>query len=210
MAATIISRFTYPNADFTSLGGNPINNGILAQEIEDDATITLPVSSVSSVGTDTQVDLSGNATAAMKTALDSIVADHGGGAFASFPQNATDADEDNEGDSGTETQKVSLNTGLMRSGTYLVLWYMELKLASDGGTSTGVVGRIKVGKNGAATAEQGQTSNEKAQYVAFSGSRRITVVDGDEYDIELTYQRSGAAGIAAYAQRASIDINRIG
>jgi hypothetical protein len=204
MAATIISRFTYPNSDFTSLGGNPINNSVLAQEIEDDATITLPVASVVSLGTDTQIELLGNATAAMKTALDTLVADHEGGSFAIFPQSSSDDSETNEGDTGTETTKVTHSTGLMPAGTYLVTWYMEVRLDTDGGSAAGVVARLKVEGT-----ERAQTATEKAQYVHFSGSKRLTVVDGQEYDIDLTYQRSGA-GYTAYAQRASIDIMRIG
>lgn len=202
MTASITSTFLYPDSDFTSLGGNPINPAILKQEIVD-SSVSIPVASVVGIGTNVRIDLTGNATAADKTELDSVVANHAGGDFAVFPQNEADETETNEGDTGVETTKVSLNTGLMPAGTYLVTWFMEVKLNSDGGSSAGVVARLKVGGT-----QRGQTSTEKAQYVCFSGTKRLTVEDGQQFNIALTYQRLGA-GYTAYAQNASIDITRI-
>jgi hypothetical protein len=43
-----------------------------------------------------------------------------------------------------------------------------------------------------------------------SGSYVGTFVDGDELDLELTYQRVGTSGNAARAQRARITVTRIG
>jgi hypothetical protein len=209
MAATIISRFTYPNSDFTSLGGNPINNAVLAQEIEDDVTITLAVGAIVSAGTDTQIELEGNATAAMKTALDSIVANHTGGNFSTFPKKANDDTEESD-DTGNPVQKVSLSTGLMPGGEYLLTWYMELKLTSDGGTVTAARAHANLSKNGAAAVEQAQTNTPQAEWLAFSGSHVAVVVDGDELDLELTYERVGTSGNAARVQRGRLTITRIG
>lgn len=209
MAATIVSSFTYPLTDFTSLGGNSVNPNILKQEIEDDATITLTVSSVTKVGSTVKIDLEGNATAAMKTALDSVVAAHEGGNFAVFPQKVSDEDAESD-DTGSEVQKASLSTGLMPAGDYRIGWYMEVETTSESSGATQAQGHFNVSKNGGSSSERGQTNAEHPRWVSMGGTYEGTFVDGDELDLELTYQRVGTSGNAARAQRARITVTRVG
>lgn len=207
MAATVTSTFIYPLVDFTSLSGNPVNKAVLAQEIADDATITL-TPQVTAQGTDIRIDLAGNATAAMKTQLDVLVAAHTGGNFSAVPQ--TEFSEANASDdTGGEVEKSSLTTGILPAGAYLIGWYMEVKTTDLTGTP-GAVAVLNVAKNGGSSAQRGMHTNNMDEWQSFSGSIATTFADGDNYEFQLAYQRTGASGNAAMVRRARLTVVRIG
>lgn len=202
MSATILCSFNYPAADFTSLVGS-INFEILKQEASD-AGLSVDVAGAIPSGDGARVDLVGLPTSADKTALDAIVAAHTGGNFASLPISIiVEAESNDSGDSGAEIQKALLETGKLPAGNYIATWNLEVYLDADSSDSR-VKGLMKLGKNGGAKAERAELNNATADPQPMGGAFPIVAVDGDSYEVELTFQRIGAAGKTAKARRARL------
>lgn len=207
MAATIYTQLTIPLTDFTSLGGNSVNANILKQEFED-AGLTVTVQGVSVSASVVNAQFAGDPTSGDLSAIDAVIAAHTGGDFAATLQRAISEAADSD-DTGDEIEKVSLDTGALPAGIYLLGWYLELATTTTTGTS-GARGRLQVTKNGGTQTERAQSNAENDQWDPMSGSLSEEVVDGDSYEFALTFERIGVSGNAARAQRGRLTWTRIG
>lgn len=196
MAGTMISMISYPVTDTVN---NKVNTQILKQELED-ASLSVDVAGVQTVGTTIKISLSGNASSDDFTECDSVIAAHEGADFSSDSQFAK-SETESTSDTGSVVDKLTLDSGAMPAGEYMVQWYMEVACTTDGGEVTGA---FRASKNGSALNILGQQSSNNSYWTSMSGSYLFTLVDGDTVDARLSYQRSGTSGNAAKVQRARI------
>jgi len=205
MASSITTNIVYPEADFVA--ATAINADILAQEIDDDGAITAVPDSVTYADGLVGIAFTELLDATQKAALDALVAAHVGGAFASVPITAF-ANAESSDDSGSEVSKASISTGKLPAGTYLFSWYMEIA-ATTVDASPVAAGRLNVAIDGGASAEQASDVTGEGDYQSFSGSLPRAVLDGQSFDLDLTFQRIGSAGNAARARRARLAVTKV-
>lgn len=199
------TKFTYPKSQ--TVTGN-VNNDILRQELED-AGLSVPLNTVYQEGTDVIILLDGNATAADETAASGVVSAHTGEAFAQPPLTAFSEPEVSD-DTGSEVEKVSLSTGPLQKGTYIVGWGLELATTTTTGTTV-ARGSLYVDKNAAGEVERSQHNVDIELWDSgMSGSLAFLAVAGDSYVFSLRFRRVGAASNAARAQRGRITLTKIG
>ena len=204
MAATVVTTLTFPKSDTVN---NKVNSSILKQEL-DDARLSILVESVSLVGTSVKIGLTGTATTDDETKITAVISAHAGEDFASVPQVAADEALVSD-DTGTVIQKLQLSTGALPAGTYLISWYMEIAITSET-TGSYACGTLTVQTNSGVGVERAQHNNTEVAWKAMSGAISVTAVAGDDYVVALHYARTGLTGNAARAQRARINVVRIG
>jgi hypothetical protein len=190
---------TYAESEFTS--ATTVNVGIFQQELEDDASVTEKPSAVYKAGTSVIVEWSvDNVSSGTFSAVDAAVAAHVGGAYASIP--ITEISEGESSDnSGDEQTKLTLDTGLLPAGNYLLGWYCELKTAGEVAATAAQV-RLYADKNGGGEVERGLCTWQHSQYHDFGGSFPFVAKDGDRYELRLAYERLGASSNEVSIQRA--------
>jgi hypothetical protein len=198
MANTKTSR-TYAQSEFTS--ATTVNVTVFAQELADDSSVVQKPSNVYKSGTSVIVDWDGvTVTQATIDAVDADVAAHTGGSFASLPVTEVSESESSD-DSGDEQTKLTLDTGLLPAGKYLLGWYCEIKTTSDLANS-GVVARLYADVNGGGETERGTKTWNLPAYNDFSGSFPIEVDAGEQYELRLAYERLGASSNEVFIRRA--------
>jgi hypothetical protein len=207
MSITQTSR-TYALTEFTSSTPETVNVGIFAQELEDDGYVVEKPSSVYRSGTSVVVEWASTVVSQDTfDAVDAAVAAHVGGAYANIP-----ITEISEGESSTDAttyqSKVTLDSGLLPAGQYLLGWYCEIKTQGTV-SNTAVQAVLEVAKNGGAPVERGENTWPYPQYNDFSGSFPFTATDGESYEMTLLYKRLGASSNPAYIKRARLYILRV-
>ena len=210
MASGIETEYTYPKSDFVA--ASFINVFILKQEIED-AGISSTVISVVEIGTDIKIRLEGNAPSSEDSILDAVVAAHTGGTFApDFQRSEQNPQQDTAADNN-EVTMVTLNSGPLRAGQYIVEWYGEHKLSNNTpGGATKLYAYI--GRDGSALSIRGADS-KPAHYdwgQVFGKLYFGNIKDGETLDVELRLQRQGGSLTTEVAngQRMRIFLMRVG
>lgn len=198
---------TYNRTDFTTSSGE-INSLTLKREMNA-AGISVVCTGVGPFDTGCSVETDGDPTAGDLTLMAAVVAAHTGEWFAAELQKVASESEDPD-DTGDEVLKVSLSTGILQKGTYLITYSMEVCLTSDGGTTTGARALFKVNTNGGGYVERGQHNNSKAFWQKFAEPYMIDCEDGDSFVFGLLFARIGTSGNAARARFARIGIRKIG
>lgn len=202
---------TIPKADFIAASALP-NFPIFTQEL---IALGLSVPVVSAVGSgnrgngpDAIIILDGLAVAADLTAIDAAVAAHTGASFASTVQNDISQAEQSD-DSGIPVTKASVSTGPLPAGDYQITWTAEIATSTNS-TTSGAVVRLMGGKNGNPPTEQKQHTNAgNSTYEHFGGGLPIAMKDGDSWDLQIEFERIGAAGNAARCRRAAVGIVKV-
>jgi hypothetical protein len=205
MATTQTSRI-YALDEFVS--ASVVNTTIFAQELEDDENVVQKPSGVSRTATSVTVAWSGVfVTSGTLGAVDNDVVAHQGGSWASLPVTEVSESESSD-DSGNEQTKLTLDTGLLPAGQYLLGWYCEIKTASEV-TNTAAIAKLYVTKNGGAEVERGENVWPYPQYNDFGGGFPVTVTDGESYTMRLAYERLGASSNPVTIQRARMYCARL-
>lgn len=160
-----------------------VNEDVLTAEIEA-SSITQPLVGISVAGDDVTITFADALSAGEKTTLDTIVANHQGVPFAETVQRAFSEGEDTTTDTSYQ-EKLSLATGPLPQGDYLVAWYAEVSVDTLIG-GTGIFGQVTY--NGT---ERGFTSTDSDFYKSFSGQAIVQVTAGDSPTIAINYRRVG-------------------
>jgi len=206
MTVAIETVLTYPKSDTAT--GN-VNDHILKQELED-ASLSVDVDEVVSIGTNVRITLGGLATTDDVTGTgkcDDVIAAHQGDAFEEPPMKAY-AESETSDDSGDAVEKVSLSVGPLAAGNYIFGWFMEHSTTTNTGTSASKA-IFGVTTNGGAEVERAEDNNGENQYKSFAGSLALEVNDGNTYDLALYHERFGVSGNASKARRARITVVRV-
>jgi hypothetical protein len=203
--STSKTTVTYGLSEFTS--ATTVNATIFAQELQDDGYVAEKPDSVYRSGSSVVLEWSVFVTQATLDAVDNAVTAHVGGDFASVPITAISEGQSTD-NSGDEITKLTLNSGLLPAGQYLLGWYCESKTDAEVSNS-GVATRLYVAKNGGSEVERGENTWPYPQYNDFSGSFPFTVEDGETYTLRLAYERVGASNPVTI-QRARLYIVRVG
>lgn len=189
---------SYPRADFVASAG-AVNARTFLAELK---AAALPALSVAVNVTDAIVAYSAVLDPSQESTAASVVTTHSGTAFASTIQRVV-AEPAASDDSGSEVVRLTLDTGPLPAGDYVLSWYLELATTTTTGT-TEARGLLYATKNAGARTERGQANRERASWFPMSGSMPAVIVDGDRYVFELAYQRIGDSGNAARVQRARL------
>lgn len=200
MSASSQSQLSYPLADFVASGG-VVNPVVLQQEMVD-AGLSVEVNSVSVSDTLANLFFLGMILAADVLLVDAVVAAHTGSAFQPRHQKATSEAASSQ-DTTTDTEKVSLSTGVLAAGSYVVSWYAEISVTSVV-ANTGVSAGFVATKNGGADVEAGRSVNDLTVYCSFSGSYQFDVLDGEHFTFTVVFKRLGASSNPAKIRRARI------
>jgi hypothetical protein len=203
MAGTTTVIRNYPLADFPN---QKCNTAILAQEIKDDPAV-LVEPSVQQSGTTVALQFAALITAAEVVALDALVAAHQGEDFAA-PVQAVAA-EAAVSTGATKLTLITLTSGPLTAGTYLVGWYAESKLAAAA-ADTGARLSLDYSINGGAVGEAAGNTSNIIDWESFAGSYPLTLKDGESVNALLAVQRVGVGAVNADARRARITLARIG
>lgn len=165
-----------------------INEDVLTAEIQG-SSISTPLVGISVSGDDVDIIFQDALSAGDKTTLDGLVAAHQGVPFSDTVQRAF-----SEGESQTTStdyqEKLSLSTGPLPQGDYLVSWYCEIGVDTLLGGS-GVFAQVTY--NGT---ERGFTSSDSDFYRSFSGSAIVQLSAGDSPTIAINWRRVGASNTA--------------
>lgn len=185
-----------------------VNELIFLQELMEDVAVVEKPTGISRAGDRVTVSWS-SVTVSQATfdAVDADVAAHVGGNFSSLPLTAVSEGVDTD-DSGAEVDKVTLDSQLLRAGTYLLGWYAEIKTNAEVAL-TAAVARLYVTKNGGAEQERGSKTWQFPAYNQFSGSFPFTAVDGDRYELRLAYERLGGSSNPVSIQRGRLAITQL-
>lgn len=202
MTVTVVTQYTYPITDTLN---SKVNTAILKQEL-DDAGLSVSVGSVSVSGSSIFIELLGDAAAADIVLVDAVIAAHAGDDFVSVPIKVSEIAESPD-DGGSEVIRVTLTTGALAAGEYLLSWLMEHCITTNTGT-TGSRASLYYSKNGDTPAQFTQEMNINDQWSCFSGGYPITVQDGDSWVFTLRHQRVGVAGNPSRVRRARLALMR--
>lgn len=204
------TTFPYPKSDFVTSGG-AINVPVFEQELAD-VSLSQDVESVKEVGSDVYVTLSGIAVPADETAIDGVVAAHGGVPFSSSKQSQSmheDFASQAPGET-TETEWVGClthNTGPLSAGTYSILNSSEIKLdaevAGDDVEAHWVVRNYRHPGLGVTIPEMeyGTTSHSGDKWLKYTDGVELDVLDGDSLEIACEFRKSGPGSAKAMIRR---------
>jgi hypothetical protein len=162
---------------------------------------------VATQGTDVYLTFDGLLEAADETTLDGVIAAHQGEDFSLLPETEFSETESTD-DSGAEQTKLTLSSGPLPEGSYILSWYCEIKTAGEV-AGTAAQARLFVDKNGGGEVERGEKSWQYPQYNQFSGSMPFSAKAGDTYDLRIAYERIGGTSNPVSIQRARLGIARL-
>ena len=201
MSSQSYSQLQYPLSDFVESGG-VVSPVILKQELTD-AGLSVTVNSVSVSDTVVNMFFFGMVLAADVTLVDAVVAAHTGDTFQpKYQREVSEVELTN--DTTTDVEKVSMDTGALEAGNYVVSWYAELCVTSVV-AGTGASGGLNATKNGGSIVEVGRSVNDLSVYTSLSGSYTLLdVKDGEHYAFALVFKRLGASSNPAKMRRARI------
>lgn len=147
----------------------------------------------------------GDPTSGDETLFDGAIAAHDSSDFTAPPFLDVSESESSD-DSGVPIVKVHLDDIMPMPGDYTLYWYMEIMTTTTTGSS-GARGILNVTKNGSKV-ERARHHNSENQERNMSGAFPFTVTAGEVYSFELTFERIGASGNAARAQRARLAVKK--
>jgi len=165
-----------------------VNTDVLTAEIEG-SSITTALVGISVLNDDVDITFVDALSGADKTTLDGIVAAHQGVAFSDTVQRVFSEAESTTTDTSYQ-EKLTLSTGPLPEGDYLISWYCEIGVDTLLGGS-GVFAQVTY--NGT---ERGFTSSSSDFYRSFSGSAIVQLSAGDSPTIAINWRRVGASNTA--------------
>lgn len=181
MAVTVVTAYTYPITDTLN---DEVNTAILKQELDDATGLTVSVGNVNVSGSNVVIEMLGDAVAADETIVAGVVAAHEGDEFVETPleesNNGTIATTD-----GSDTEVLSLETGPLPDGKYLVSWGVEYGMTLVSPVAEARI-YFKTQKNSDAAVTRFQSAAYTNKWHHFGGSDMLTINNGNSYTLSLS------------------------
>lgn len=183
-----MQSYLYP---YSATATGSVNVSILRQEILDDGAIVTTLDSVSSDdGTsEIRIDFDAALSGAEVTALNAVVAAHQGEAFALDTQLASSLGTSSQA-AATPATKVTLTSGPLIPGTYIVESFAELRLQAE------VASQSALASLDVDATVISSTSNPQANFVPFMSRCYMTFVAGQKPVITMTFEPTGGGAVA--------------
>lgn len=205
MAATVLSKFTYPKSD-TATG--VVNSSILTSELK---AVTysagVAVQNAYEQGTSVIVELSGNATADDKTAVDAVIAAHQGENFQD-PYQSTSANDDVWGapektvSDSTWSEVFAFDSGALPAGRYQTLVSCEHKVDTLVSGDYSEVRVLVTPPSTGVEVEMSYDSNEYDRYDSFGTGILLDVTNGQHIIVRMEQRKNGAGAASSILRRA--------
>lgn len=165
-----------------------IQPDVLTAEIEA-SSITTALVGITIVNDDVDITFVDALSPTDKNTLDLVVANHQGEDLAP-PVQRVNSEGESTNSTTTYEEKVSLDSGPLAEGDYLITWYCEI--STDTFVSgSGVFAQLVY--NGV---ERGFSSTSQDIYLSFSGSATVFANTGETPTLALNFRRVGASNTA--------------